>query len=64
MINVVIASAFGEENKKRILAAGEGKCSFFEVDADTPAAEAPSPDIRHRSVRQCGDADRQRRLRS
>ena len=40
MINVVIASAFGEENKKRIMAAGEGKCSFFEVGADTPAHEA------------------------
>ena len=40
MINVVIASAFGEENKKRIMTAGEGKCRFFEVGADTPANEA------------------------
>ena len=36
MINVVIASVFGEENKKKIIAAGGEQCSFAELGMDTP----------------------------
>ena len=40
MINVVIASAFREENKIRIMAAGGEQCRFAEIGADTPKEEA------------------------
>ena len=40
MINVVIASAFREENKQRIMAAGGEQCRFAEIGADTPKGEA------------------------
>lgn len=40
MINVVIASDFREENKKRIMAAGGEACSFALLDKNTAADEA------------------------
>ena len=40
MINVVIASAFREENKQRIMAAGGEQCRFAEIGMDTPKEEA------------------------
>ena len=40
MINVVIASPFSEESRQRIMTAGEGKCVFAELGADTPPEKA------------------------
>ena len=40
MINVVIASPFREEAKKRIIEAGGSACVFSELGMDTPPAEA------------------------